>query len=1261
MKKFTSILTFLIISHFSFSQTHFVLSWSGNGIDQMTINVLSAKSLGINLQTHDEIAIFDGTICCGLFVATSPLQDFNTKVNIIVSKDEGTGNGYTSGHNITYKFWDFSESKEITNITAEYINIISGLPETAPTFTIDGSAFVNLTASTPVNHAPVANAGIDQIVNEGDHVTLNGSASSDPDGNAITYQWTAPSGIILSSNTASSPGFTAPEVNADTDFTFSLTVNDGTVNSTPDQIVVKVKQVNKMPVANAGADQSVNEGSLVTLDGTTSADPDQDPLSYKWTAPAGITLNSSTVSKPTFTAPEVTINTTYSFSLVVNDGKINSVADQVIVTVKQVNKPPNANAGTDNSVTERKTFQLDGSLSSDPDNNSITYKWTAPNGITISSTTAMKPTFIAPDVSTNTNYTFSLIVNDGQLNSAADQVVITVLPNKPPVANAGSDQTVAQKQILTLSAALSTDPENDPLTYLWTAPTGIVLSNTNTVNPSFTAPVIFSDTEYSIKLKVNDGELDSPEDIVVIKVLAAQIPIANAGNDIAVNEGTTVSLDGSGSPVSTGGTLTYKWTAPAGITLQNSNTIAPLFIAPEVNQDTPYLFSLVVNDGTADSQADQVTVTVKQVNKIPVANAGTDQTVNEGITVTLNGSLSTDGDGDPLTYTWTAPTGITLSTLSTPSFIAPEVNSDTQYSFKLTVSDGKSPSNEDVVVITIKNLNKQPIAHAGADQILNEGMTSSLDASSSSDPDGDNLTYLWIAPAGISLSSNTSPNPTFTAPEVNADKEFIVSLTVNDGKINSLSDELLIHVKQVNKPPVADAGTNQAVNEKTEYTFNGSGSFDPDGDLLTYQWIAPTGITLSSANIARPTFVTPAVAANTNFTFTLVVNDGKTNSTPKQVTITVKKNNQPPLANAGDDQIVNENTLVSLDGSKSVDPDQDALVYQWTAPEGIVLNSANNSKPTFTAPEVKNDTSYTFSLTVNDGTIESPQDQVIITVKQVNVAPVYTSLKNYFINENEPIALTLEGSDADNNPINFSIKNLPSYLNLTQKNSKSAILSGVFSSANRGDNIFQLTLSDGLLSTEETISIYVNPADNAPYVKNTIPDISVKKRDPEQIIDLTNVFADDDPLDILTYEIFSNTNEQVVVAQISGNNLILSFSEENTGVSEITLKASSNGKEASTTFKVEVTIPTGNVIIKEELITIYPNPTSGMVNIKFTQTNKNSRWITVSNAAGKTVLKTLANENEHILNMKGYPPGIYFIHAGNKNQKTYKIVLSPAK
>ncbi len=803
MKWIPFYIAFLLLNITSFAQGHFVLSYSGNGLEHMNLYVVTASINGASLDIGDEIAVFDGSICCAKAILTQPIliTDPNTFITLKASKaDPGVSEGYTTGNAIIYKFWDSSNGLEISNVTSQYFDPENEANIPAPTFTPEGSATVKLSYTAITNQAPIANAGTDQTVNEGVVVTLDGSASSDPDNNTLSYSWTAPTGITLNSTTAAKPTFTAPEVMTDKSYTFSLIVNDGTVNSTANQVVITVKQVNKAPVANAGTDQTVNEGVVVTLDGSASSDPDNNTLTYSWTAPTGITLNSTTAAKPTFTAPEVMTDQNYTFTLIVNDGTVNSTADQVIITVKQVNKAPVANAGTDQTVNEGVVVTLDGSASSDPDNNTITYSWTAPTGITLNSTTAAKPTFTAPEVMTDQNYTFSLIVNDGTVNSTADQVIITVKQvNKAPVANAGTDQTVNEGVVVTLDGSASSDPDNNTLTYSWTAPTGITLNSTTAAKPTFTAPEVMTDQNYTFSLIVNDGTVNSTADQVIITVKQVnKAPVANAGTDQTVNEGVVVTLDGSASSDPDNNTLTYSWTAPTGITLNSTTATKPTFTAPEVMTDQNYTFTLIVNDGTVNSTADQVIITVKQVNKAPVANAGTDQTVNEGVVVTLDGSASSDPDNNTLTYSWTAPTGITLNstTATKPTFTAPEVMTDQNYTFTLIVNDGTVNSTADQVIITVKQVNKAPVANAGTDQTVNEGVVVTLDGSASSDPDNNTITYSWTAPTGITLNSTTAAKPTFTAPEVMTDQNYTFTLIVNDGIVNSATDQVTITVSK---------------------------------------------------------------------------------------------------------------------------------------------------------------------------------------------------------------------------------------------------------------------------------------------------------------------------------------------------------------------------------------------------------------------------------------------------------------------------------
>jgi uncharacterized delta-60 repeat protein len=153
----------------------------------------------------------------------------------------------------------------------------------------------------------------------------------------LTYSWSITSAPATSTAALSDATIVNPAFDADLDgsYVLELVVNDGTVNSTPDTVIITAATGNAAPVADAGADQNVSTGTTVTLDGSGSTDADAaDTLTYSWSitsAPATSTaaLSDTTIVNPTFDAD---LDGAYVLELVVNDGSVNSAADTVIVT-----------------------------------------------------------------------------------------------------------------------------------------------------------------------------------------------------------------------------------------------------------------------------------------------------------------------------------------------------------------------------------------------------------------------------------------------------------------------------------------------------------------------------------------------------------------------------------------------------------------------------------------------------------------------------------------------------------------------------------------------------------------------------------------------------------------------------------------------------------------------------------------------------------------------------------------------------------------
>jgi len=474
--------------------------------------------------------------------------------------------------------------------------------------------------------------------------------------------------------------------------------------------------------------------------------------------------------------------------------------------------------------------------------------------------------------------------------------------NAPPVANAGPDQTaLASGTTITLNGSASSDPNNDTITYIWTQISGpsVTLSDATAVMPTFVLPSGADSNPIVFRLVVNDGEFDSEIDTVMLTgAVENDPPVADAGPDqTSLAAGSTVTLDGSGSSDPDGDTITYQWTQVSGpaVTLSNATIVNPTFTIPATAIDTPIVFSLVVNDGRANSNTDAVTL--QAVNNPPVADAGPDQTMGRpGDLITLDGTGSSDPDGDSLTYQWVQVSGptVTLSdaTAANPTFTLPVGAIETGIVFQLIVNDGRVDSAPDRV--QIMGVNQAPIADAGPDQTdPRPGDTVTLDGSGSSDPDGDDITYRWVQVSGpaVTLSDPTAINPTFTIPAAALETAVVFELIVNDSFEDSQPDQVMILAR--NTPPVADAGADQDdVIPGNRVTLDGTASFDPDDDSITYQWVQVSGpsVVLDDPTSPTPSFSAPGGAAEDPLVFRLVVNDSFADSAPDTVTITVQDN-----------------------------------------------------------------------------------------------------------------------------------------------------------------------------------------------------------------------------------------------------------------------------------------------------------------------------------------------------------------------------------
>jgi FtsP/CotA-like multicopper oxidase with cupredoxin domain len=960
------------------------------------------------------------------------------------------------------------------------------------------------------NFAPVADAGPTQAVITGDPAQLDGSGSSDANGDMLTYAWTftsvPPGSAILDTDlsdaTAVNPEFT-PDV--DGDYVVQLTVDDGTVGSAPDSVTISAAPpiVNTPPVAVAGPAQAVPAGTEATLDGSGSNDAETDPLTYAWTitsVPAGSAITTSDLSDPT--DPNATFTPdaegAYVVQLIVNDGMDDSTADSVTVTAENV--APLANAGPNQSVDVIATVMLDGSASSDTIGDTLSFSWSitsVPIGsavmtgtASLSDATIVNPEFV-PDV--EGIYLVQLIVNDGTVDSLPDEVAITAsvpVVNTPPVADAGPAQSEFINNTVQLDGSGSSDAEMDPLTYAWSifsTPVGsttAALSDAGIINPTFVPDVPGA---YVVNLMVNDSLDDSLVDSVTITANPLPpntTPVANAGLDQTINLGETAQLSAAASSDGDGDPLTNSWSiisVPVGSaittgSLSDFTIFNPTFV-PDVTGD--YVAQLFVNDGTENSPTDTVTITVI------ISTGGT------GLFEQTGGILSMEAEHFA---TNNAASGVAVWTLLDPSANAANAMAIKSAGGAQTYSAGTGPF---VTYEAQMDAGTQSVwvrfrSFSGTTDSFFFQLDGGPIQTRQLNPDDGAWHWIEVVPP-VTVGTAGVHTVTIYRREMETELDKLV-LTTDPAFDPALvgsglgPDESPRVGGGGNTPPMASAGPDQIVTVADTVQLDGSGSSDVDGDTPTYSWLlttVPVGSTtamLSDTTIVDPTFVPDVVG---DYIAHLIVNDGLANSIADSVTITagLPVPNTPPVANAGPDAAVPVAVAAQLDGSGSSDADSDPLTaYTWTitsVPVGSAVNTASLSdasivNPTF-VPDVVGD--YIAELIVNDGTDPSIADAVTITAQ--NTVPVADAGPDQIATITNTVQLDgIGSSDANGDTLTYTwlLTTVPPG-STTAALSDPAIVDPTFVPDVAGDYIAQLIVNDGTVdSIADSATITANVA-----------------------------------------------------------------------------------------------------------------------------------------------------------------------------------------
>ena len=787
---------------------------------------------------------------------------------------------------------------------------------------------------------------------------LDGSASSDADGDSLGYQWAQIGGPATPiQNATASVASILPLANGT--YFFSLNVTDGWATSTA---VVNVTVTNSAPIADAGTPQSAFRNTTVVLNASASLDANGDPLAFLWSQTAGpdnVTITGP--GQPLATVVPTGVGT-YVFTVVVQDNQ--SGVDTASVSVDVPDQAPIANAGPDAAAFKNEGVTLDGTASTDSDGDPLNFTWvqlTGP-GVVLTDPTTATPSFTAPTgAGASGVYVFELTVFDPFNGSSVDTVAVNVT-NRAPNASAGPDQAIpAQGVRVFLDATASGDPDAETLSaYQWAqlfGPPGAV-NNASSAVADFIAPMVGA---YGFRVTVTDPEGANATDAVLVTVANALPMAALVVIPATVKVGVLAVLDGSASVDPDGTLVEYAFTFGDG----SNSTGALASLAHAWSSPGMYMVNLTVldNSGAVDTATTNVTV----IPNVPpaAALAVSPSPVQAGRPAEVNASASLDPDGILLEYNFTFGDG--SFSVGTQAVVTHAWAVAGLYTVGVTVRDDSGAVDSTSVNVTVVP-NVLPVARATVSP--GSGVlptTFQFDGSASVDPDGILVDWAWdfgdgTPASGPVVSHRYSARGSYTA---------TLSVTDEDGAVNTTS----LAVDVLDQVPIAAAGPDLTGAKYVPIGLSAT-AWDPDGDLLAFEWIQRGGpsVVLVGPNTPAPIF-TPVSSGL--YRFQVWANDSFGGSGSDEVSVMVS--NTPPMVDAGADRTDLQDTPVLLDGGGSTDADGDALAYRWTqtAGPGVTVQNANAAAAAFTTsvPAV-----YAFLLEVDDGDGGVATDGVAVTI-----------------------------------------------------------------------------------------------------------------------------------------------------------------------------------------------------------------------------------------------------------------------------------------
>ena len=922
----------------------------------------------------------------------------------------------------------------------------------------------NITFETSNNQAPVVDSAAITSATVDVAYTYDVDASDPDAGDTLTYALlTNPasmsidpnSGLITWTPTSSDIG----------DHDVVVEVSDQGALSVTQPYTITVSDGNQAPTISTIANLTIDEDNATNSLNFTVSDNETAANSLTVTSSsdntslvpsANVVLSGTDANRTVVVTPSSNENGSATITLTVSDGEL-SATETFTVTVNAVNDMPTITSIGDQTISEDSatsslSFTVDDvetAASSLTVTSSSSNTVLVPNSnIVLSGSGSSRTVIVTPASNQGGNATITLTVSDGESSVDSSFELTVTSTNDVPTITAVSDQTINEDSATsslsftigdteTAASSLTVTSSSSNTTLVPSA--NVVLSGTGANRSVVVTPAADESGSTTITLTVSDGALSVDETFVVTVSAVNDAPTITAIANQTIGEDTSTSSlsftvdDEETSATSLSVTLSSSNTTlvpTANIVLSGTGASRTVVVTPVANENGDATITLTVSDGELTS-SETFVVTVTAENDAPTITALSNQTIDED---SATNSLSFTVDDEETSASSLTVTSSSSDTTLVPNSnvvlsgsgsnrnvtVTPAANENGSAAITITVSDGDLTSTA-LFVVTVSAVNDSPTITAVSSQTVDEdNATSSLSFTiGDEETTADSLTVTssssnttLVPSANIDLSGTGTNRNVVVTPAANESGTATITITVSDGSL-STAETFVVTVNSVNDLPTITSISDQSINQNEStgslsFTISdvetSTSSLTVIGGSSNITLVPTNSITITGNGANRTVEVTPATNQNGSATITLTTTDGSGASQDTSFEITV---NAPPTVDAGDNQTVNVDELVTL---TAVASDIDGVIseYSWIQEQDdaptVSLSDDDMDIITFTAPNVSRDTVFSFNVTVTDDNGQTATDSIEVTV--IGIVPDWakSEIDKVIIDDPNPVS-----------------------------------------------------------------------------------------------------------------------------------------------------------------------------------------------------------------------------------------------------------------